>query len=196
MPIVPIAQINPILTERHYLGPTRRGWGWSDEFGVAAFAAPTARNLPRAWLELTRWCLRGQPNDGSRQWSVIAEHLRRERPEITTVVSYSDPEASHTGALYRACGWLWAPVWHRLWTPPTGNGSWTDGRRQAAKDRWIYPLQRDPDREHALRVNDGRIRKCPWAQYREPSWKRGRFNASTGGGDYCKFLARQAWLSR
>lgn len=196
MPTDSLASVNLVLAERHYLGAARRGWGWSDEYGVAVFASPTARNVPKSWLELTRWCLRGEPNDGTRQWAVIAAHLRQAFPETTTVVSYSDPSAGHTGALYRACGWLWAPGWHRLWPPPTGNGSWQEGKRQAVKDRWVFPLRPDIEREAALRVNDGRVRRVPWAQYREPRWRRDRFDPRTGGGDYAKWLARQSWLTR
>lgn len=195
MPIVPVASIAPVLAERHYLGPVRRGWGYSDEFGVSAFAQPTARNVPRHWLELTRWCLRGEPNDGTRQWAAMLIHIRYEFPEATTVVSYSDPTAGHTGALYRACGWLWAPTWHRLWSPPTGQGSWRPGVTQAPKDRWIFPLQPDDSRADSLKVQDGRIRRMPWAQYREPTWRRGKFDPRTGGGDYSKFKARLAWLA-
>ena len=37
---------------------------------------------------------------------------------VSTVVSYSDPSAGHTGSLYRACNWIWAPTWLRLRPPP------------------------------------------------------------------------------
>src|SRR5262245_60944398 len=131
---------NEILARDHYLGPSSRGFVYRDEFGIIVFANPSSRRLPQyRWLELVRWCLRGQKNDGSQQWRHVVAFLRREHPEITTIVSYSDPSYGHTGALYRACNWLWAPTWHRLREPPTGNGNWGTGR-QAVKDRWIYPL--------------------------------------------------------
>src|SRR5690348_807210 len=105
-----------ILTARHYLGPTRNAFfGWRDEFGVMVFANPRSRRLPQdRWLELVRWCLLGDENGGSRQWAAFTCWAKRNAPKITTIVSYSDPSRGHTGALYRACNWLWAPTWHRL----------------------------------------------------------------------------------
>lgn len=154
--VVPTRTVAHYLASRHYLGATGRGWAWSDEFGVLVLAKPTARYLPQdgTWLELVRWCLEGVPNGGSRQWSRVARHLRREHPEVTTVVSYSDPSAGHTGALYKACNWQWAPTWHRLRPPPTGNGSWADGEGQGVKDRWVFCLRRDERREELLAVKD------------------------------------------
>lgn len=148
--------VNPVLAARHYLGPCWRGDGWSDEFGVLVLASPTSRRLPGDWLELVRWCLYGVKNGGSRQWSRVAKWLRSDHPEVTTVVSYSDPSVGHTGALYKACGWKWAPTWHRLRPPPSGNGSW-NGERQSVKDRWVYELGPDTRRAEVLRVKDESI---------------------------------------
>ena len=73
------------------------------------------------------------------------------------------------GALYRACNWWWAPTWHRLRPPPTGNGTWSEGRQEAVKDRWVFPLAPDAERAAILRAQDEAIlRKWPWAEYREP----------------------------
>ena len=153
------ADVAGFLDDNHYLGAARRGIAWSDEYGVIVLANPSSRHLPHdRWLELIRWCLTGQPNGGSRQWKAVVRYLKRERPEITTVVSYSDPSAGHTGALYKACNWQWRPTWQRLYPPPTGNGSWDGETRQAVKDRWVYPLRPDPEREEILRVKDGRYR--------------------------------------
>ena len=156
--VVPSRTVSHYLDERHYLGGTGRGWAWSDEFGVLVLAKPTARRLPQdgTWLELVRWCLTGERNGGSRQWARVTRWLRSERPEVTTVVSYSDPSVGHTGALYKACNWTWAPTWHRLFPPPTGNGSWKDGQVQAVKDRWVYCLGPDSRRDGILAVKDGR----------------------------------------
>jgi hypothetical protein len=166
--IVPVCNVAAFLDAHHYLGRARRGFAWSDEYGVLVLAAPTSRRLPRDWLELSRWCLVGERNGGSRQWAAVARYLRTERPDVTTVISYSDPSVGHTGALYRACNWLWAPTWHRLREPPSGQGSWTDGVRQAAKDRWVFPLQLDPRREPLLIPHDETLlrRGCP--RYEEP----------------------------
>lgn len=165
-----------LLEENHYLGSSTRGDVYRDEHGLMMFANPSSRRLPQQqWLELVRWCiLSRQTNAGSRQWAKARLWLLATYPEVSTIVSYSDPAAGHTGALYRACNWLWAPTWHRLRTPPSGNGSWTDGKRQEVKDRWVFPLRVDQRRGELLRVKDEGLRKLmPWAEYRE-----GR------GGDY------------
>ncbi len=167
--LVPVGDVACFLDTNHYLGRATRGWAWSDEFGVMVFANPSARHLPHDWLELIRWCLVGTPNGGSQQFGRVRRWLLRERPEVTTLVSYSDPAQGHTGALYKACNWRWAPTWHRLRPPPTGNGSWDGQTVQAVKDRWVFPLRRDPRRESVLRINDvalrGRFSDC---EYRDP----------------------------
>jgi hypothetical protein len=168
--------VNQVLADRHYLGPIDRGFPYRDEFGVMVLANPSSRRLPQdRWLELVRWCLYGTKNGGSQQWRRVSEWLRQTRPDVTTVVSYSDPSHGHTGALYRACNWHWAPTWHRLRPAPSGNGKWTTGGKvEAVKDRWVFGLKPDAEREALLRVKDKSImRRMPWADYRE-----GR------GGDY------------
>lgn len=179
---------NQLLERYHYLGPTNRGEVYRDVHGVMVFANPNSRRLPQhRWLELVRWCiLRG--GLGSAQWKYAREWLIATYPDVTTIVSYSDPAVGHTGALYRACGWLWAPTWHRLRTPPSGNGDWGGTGRQAAKDRWIAVLRPDTERQQLLRVEDESLqRTMRWAEYREPRWKRGHPLRETGGGDYARF---------
>ncbi len=181
------ADVADILTANHYLGPARRGLAWSDEYGVMVLGNPASRSLPHdRWLELTRWCLvEGRANAGSRQWAEVSRWLLAHRPDITTVVSYSDPSAGHTGSLYRACNWLWAPTWHRLRPPPSGNGSWVDGKVESVKDRWVYPLRPDAERAALLAVRDTALRRrFPDAEYREPLVRRGRMVRGTGGGTY------------
>jgi hypothetical protein len=164
--IANICECNRYLVGRHYLGPTRSAaFGWKDEFGVMLFAVPRSRRLPNDWLELVRWCLSGEINAGSRQWANFSKWARCHH-QATTVVSYSDPSQGHTGALYRACNWQWAPTWLRLRPPPSGNGSWTIGTQQATKDRWIFPLRPDERRETVLLLNDESLmRRIPWASY-------------------------------
>lgn len=191
--IVDVATVAHYLDERHYLGAARRGFAWSDDDGVLVLASPTSRRLPAHWLELTRWCLEpGRPNSGSRQWAAVRRVLLAEYPDVTTVVSYSDPSVGHTGALYRAAGWLWAPTWHRLRPPPSGQGRWTDdGAQQAVKDRWVDPLSPDTDRLSVLTPKDpGLRRRYPWAAYTEPTQRRGALIRGTGGGDYSRWIAR------
>lgn len=157
---------NAFLAERHYLGEANARFGWWDEFGVMLFMSPRSRRLPNDWLELVRWCLIGTPNGGSQQWARFVRAARPALPAVTTIVSYSDPSQGHTGALYRACNWQWAPTWLRLRTPPTGNGAWKSGGSQEAKDRWVYPLRPDDRRRAALAVNDDALMKrMPWASY-------------------------------
>jgi hypothetical protein len=168
-PLVRSQDVAAYLDGNHYLGRAARGWAWDDKYGVAVFTNPNSKHLPADWLELVRWCLRGEPNDGSRQWSQIAKYLRQERPDVSTVVSYSDPDQGHTGALYRACNWFWAPTWHRLRPPPSGNGSWDGDKQQAVKDRWVFPLRRDERRERVLALGDAGLRlRFPDAEYRDP----------------------------
>ena len=161
-----IEECNSFLVGRHYLGPTKVAkFGWKDEYGVMLFSSPRSRRLPIDWLELVRWCLSGEPNAGSRQWSCFSKWARKNIPN-TTIISYSDPSQGHTGALYRACNWTWAPTWHRLRPPPTGNGSWTVGKMQATKDRWIFSLKPDRRCLDILSVKDSAIiKKFPWASY-------------------------------
>ena len=137
----------------------------------------------------------------------LPSDLRRELAEATTTLMSAmgrvadlatrlpldSTRAGHTGALYRACNWLWAPTWHRLRPPPTGNGAWTAEAGQSVKDRWVFPLAPDDDRAQVLAVKDDSVnRRMPWAQYREPVWSRGSFRPHTGGGDYKQFAARAA----
>lgn len=163
------ASVAEFLDRHHYLGALRRGVAYADEFGVIIVSNPTSRNLPNNWLELARWCIvSDQKNAGSRQWSQFVKACRVKFPDVTTIVSYSDPSAGHDGALYRACNWLWAPTWHRLRPPPTGNGKWSENVVQSVKDRWIFPLKKDPDRAQILIAKDPSIlRQMPWATFEE-----------------------------
>lgn len=188
--IVSIQEANVALARSHYLGPVRRGVALRDSHGVVVLANPSSRRLPHGrWVELVRWCLDGTPNAGSSQWSAVAAWLRLHRPAITTVVSYSDPSAGHTGALYRACNWVWAPTWHRLRPPPTGNGNWGTGD-ESVKDRWVYVLAPDGAREEILSVKDESLmRATPWASYREPRFRRAVPVGGSGGGDWKRWHA-------
>jgi hypothetical protein len=163
--------VGAFLDARHDLGAVNRGFAWSDEFGVLVLAKPTTRRLPQdgSWLELVRWCLVGIHNGGSMQWSRVHRELRSVHEGCTTVVSYSDPSQGHDGALYRACNWRWAPTWHRLRPPPTGNGKWKTKEQQAPKDRWVFDMRADPRRADLLRVNDESLQRRgipTWKEFR------------------------------
>lgn len=163
---VSMAEANDLLARAHYLGPLVAGgavlcvggWAGGGLVATAIWRHPTARHLPNdgTWLELSRWCLTPAigANGGSRMHAWTVRQLRQDLPQVTTLVSYSDPSQGHTGALYRACNWQWAPTWHRLRPPPTGQGSWRPGVQQAVKDRWVFPLRRDDRRADVLAVKD------------------------------------------
>ena len=187
---------NPLLTRHHYLGPIKAGGSaliWIGTRGGSVVAAqvwrrPTARNLPAdgSWLELSRWCLTPDagPSAGSRQHKYAARIIRDRFPAVTTLVSYSDPSHGHTGALYRACNWQWAPTWHRLRTPPSGNGAWVTGEAQAVKDRWVFPLRPDARRAHALAIDDAAAIRY-WRQAASPTerkWAQGHPQLAEGPG--------------
>lgn len=160
---------NELLASMHYLGASSRGTVYRDEYGVMVFANPSSRRLPQQrWLELVRWCIvSDEKNAGSRQWAQARRWLLETFPDVTTVVSYSDPSVGHTGALYRACNWLWAPTWLRLRQPPSGNGNWGTGM-QSPKDRWVFCLRPDAERQGILAVNDSALMKrIGWASFRE-----------------------------
>lgn len=176
-----------LLSTRHYLGALGRAKAtYRDDNGLLIFVQPSSRNLPTDWLELARWCIVGPKNAGSQQWAACQRFLQERFPEATTVVSYSDPSVGHTGALYRACNWLWAPTWHILRPPPTGGGSWGTDRPRSPKHRWVFLLHPDERREAVLAIKEpGLLRRFPGVSYREPVWH-GRHHGS-GGGDYHRF---------
>lgn len=177
-----VAEVAAFLEAEHYLGATRRGFAFIDDAGAIVFAKPTSRRLPQdgTWLELVRWCLPYRTkNEGSQQWACARLALRERYPNVTTVVSYSDPSVGHTGALYKASGWQWCPTWHRLRPPPSGNGSWKTGKPMAVKDRWCCPLQADRRREGLLAVNDSALTKRGVVGYRE-TFREPRLRKSRG----------------
>ncbi|GAA4175966.1 hypothetical protein [Gryllotalpicola koreensis] len=158
--------VNALLDAEHYLGPLTSGGyeliiiGSVEDHVVAAqvWRNPTSRHLPAdgSWLELSRWCLTSEAgaNAGSRMHRYAVRTITRRLPKVTTLVSYSDPGHGHTGALYRACNWVWRPTWQRLRPPPTGNGSWDGDRAEAIKDRWIFGTRHDAAREQIVRITD------------------------------------------
>jgi hypothetical protein len=168
LPWCPTSHVEEFLASRHYLGPTSRGFAFSDPAGVMVFAKPTSRRLPQdgTWLELVRWCLLGDLN-GSQQWRAARLALLRDHPNVTTIVSYSDPSVGHDGGLYRACNWQWAPTWHRLRPPPSGNGAWKNTKPQSVKDRWVYPLRADDRRADLLAVKDEALMRGKRIGYQE-----------------------------
>jgi hypothetical protein len=106
-------------------------------YAIAIWSNPVARSLPQwTWLELRRLARAPDAPPMTCSWmlGVMAREIRRLRPAVTTLVSYSDTEV-HEGVIYRAAGW----------SPSTINpdGNWTRRKRPrpqaqsiAAKQRW------------------------------------------------------------
>lgn len=169
--LVSLREANRLLADRHYLGVSgmsaQFALGWRDGarlVAVQVWRLPTSRKLPQdgTWLELSRWCLTPEAGEyaGSRMHAAAVKWLRRNQPRVTSLVSYSDPSVGHTGALYRACNWLWRPTWMRLRPPPSAGGSWDGGKtQQAVKDRWVFALRKDARRDELLRVDDEALRR-------------------------------------
>ena len=167
-------EVATMLDELHYLGASKRGRAFvqfasGEMVACMVWAKPTSRHLPSdgTWLELTRWCLtpRAGKNAGSRMHRAWVRHIKATDPTVRMLVSYSDPSVGHTGALYRACNWRWAPTWQRLRPPPSAGGSWDGITRQAVKDRWVFPLRRDDRAGDLLMVRDAALNPGlqPWA---------------------------------
>lgn len=162
--VIDVQIANSLLAESHYLGDAagaRLVIGWIIESEIVAaqiWRWPTSRHLPAdgTWLELSRWCLTpaAGANAGSKMDKYARHQIRESLPAVTTLISYSDPSVGHTGALYRACNWQWAPTWHRLRPPPTAGGSWDGRTTESVKDRWFYPLAADARRSGILSVKD------------------------------------------
>jgi hypothetical protein len=160
------SEANPLLSRHHYLGPLTAGGHalivtgsrCGEVVAAQVWRRPTSRRLPAdgTWLELSRWCLTPDAGDnaGSRMHRYAVRLIRDNLPRVTTLVSYSDPSQGHTGALYRACNWTWAPTWLRLRPPPGGHGAWQVGVSQSIKDRWVFAVQPDTRRAEVLHIED------------------------------------------
>ena len=184
------SSVGALLDANHYLGShgARGRATYTDEHGLMVFSGPSSRRLPSSWVELSRWCL--LDGRGSEQWRDAVAFVRTTFPDATTVVSYSDPSVGHSGALYRACNWIWAPTWHVLREPPTGAGV-RGGKLQRAKHRWVYLLAPDDRRQALLELRDAAVaRRYPFASYVEPTWKRGH-PILVGMDRYRKWRERQ-----
>ncbi len=203
-----LAEANGLLVGRHYLGPLPGAGGarlivlgrlGTRVVGCMIWRHPSARYLPNdgSWLELSRWCLTADcgPNAGSRMHKAAVRLIREQLPEVTTLVSYSDPSVGHTGALYKACNWAWEPTWHRLSPPPTGAGDWGTGK-QEPKDRWVFRVRKDR-MDWATKTTLRALLDCHPEPLAGPELLRSVHgaNAQTVGG-VLEELARRGWLER
>lgn len=183
------------LDAQHYLGAkgARARAVYEDEHGLIVFSGLSSRRLPACWIELSRWCI-ALGGIGSKQWAACLR--AQDFGDCTTIVSYSDPSVGHTGALYRACNWVWAPTWHCLREPPTGAGV-RGGKAQRAKHRWVYLLRPDPERAALLQLQDASLNKQhPWAGYREPVWRRGVPQLQEQAGRYARWVRWSDFAAR
>lgn len=116
---------------------------WGAEFDGLWYAAaiwsnPVARNLPQdTWLELRRLAISpdAPKNTATRMLSIMTRIIRKERHNITTLVSYQDTEV-HTGGIYKASGWTATTV--------SGGDDWTGrkGRENRRSSQTTSPKQR------------------------------------------------------
>jgi hypothetical protein len=106
-------------------------------YAVAIWSNPAARNLPQqTWLELRRLAIGPEAPRMTASWMLgqMVRFIRKQRPEIETLVSYQDTEV-HTGTIYMASGWKPTVV--------NEDGNWNRPGRlrpkaqsEAAKQRW------------------------------------------------------------
>lgn len=78
-------------------------------FGVGATRALVKRYglMPEEGCELVRVALCQHHSPVSRIVSIALKMLRNEYQGLRLVVSYADPEHSHTGSIYQAGGWIY-----------------------------------------------------------------------------------------
>lgn len=112
-------------------------------YAIAIWSHPVSRSLPQeSWLELRRMAISGDApaNTGSWMLGVMARLIRRQRPEVSTLVSYQDMSV-HAGTIYKAAGWK--PTAFKRYS------SWSNKTRtrpecqaKADKQRWELDLAR------------------------------------------------------
>lgn len=145
---VEFTHISPYIREHHYLrnNPSFRqqsfavfnGWEcvgavvWGSQSGGHG-ADPAVWELKRFWLRED--CGR---NSESRVLGYVIRWIKKNRPDIERLISYSDESMGHQGIIYKASGWVndarlppSAP-WHGK--APTKVNGW--------KIRWVYYLKK------------------------------------------------------
>ena len=103
------------IKQHHYLKSTPPGYVLALEYflrgklvGAHLVGRPANRNLDAdRVLELTRaYFLDEAPkNCESQALAMMRKHIRTWLPNVRLLISYSDPEQGHTGAIYEADGW-------------------------------------------------------------------------------------------
>lgn len=137
------------IAERHYLGYTPPGarlrlavYHDGQCVGGMLWGRPAARHYDQfSTLELTRMFLDDvcPRNSESRCLGQATKIIRKQLPEVETLLSYSDPSYGHKGTIYKAAGWKQSGE--------TEGGAWNDrngkGRMNVAtgaKVRWKLAL--------------------------------------------------------
>ena len=108
-------------------------------YAIAIWSSPVAGNRMKnanTILELRRFAINSYApkNTGSRILALMRKQIKKDLPEIKTLISYQDTE-SHVGTIYKAANWQ---------AVAKNNGqSWTNNKRirnieqsTAAKIRW------------------------------------------------------------
>lgn len=111
-------------------------------YAIAIWSHPVNRSLPQTeWLELRRLAIAPDAprNTASRMLAVMARLIRRERPEVSRLISYQDTEV-HTGAIYRAAGWT-----------PTVISQWSDWSKPNSRNRSGRPRIRPESQSTAIK---------------------------------------------
>ena len=113
----------------------------SECFAVAIWSSPIARNMDaKTTLELRRYAIKETAPKNTASWglSKMVKQIKKNLPEITTLISYQDTSV-HSGIIYKASNW--SP------TAITKFTSWTHGTRKRNVDqaigdkiRWEYTL--------------------------------------------------------
>jgi hypothetical protein len=107
-----------IITARHYTAsvPSGKSHYFAYETAIVIYAIPANRNLatyllgyPGEVWELARlWAPDGHPpNLLTRAIKYTVKSLRIIEPGTEALVSYADPNAGHTGGVYKAASWIY-----------------------------------------------------------------------------------------
>lgn len=134
---------------------------------VALWNNPSARTLPKDWIELRRMAISPQapPNTASQFLGWMVRWLRRNAPRHTRAISYQDT-AVHTGTIYRASGW-------------------TPGFVTKARVRDRSPMRRGYERQYRKDINGmaaASSEKIRWEKELTPLAPRHRAAAAAPGG--------------
>lgn len=115
-------------------------------YAVAWWSKPVARALAsRGMFELRRLAIApdAPKNTASRMLSVMRRMVKKEHPEVKTLISYQDTDV-HTGTIYKAAGWRIGNIGERIDESKSYNNWKTRKGREnqstAPKTRWELDL--------------------------------------------------------